>query len=166
MTNKELIKRYPWLTPFNRFSGKLITDCAGPNGEEGFWPGSPTEHPDYNYDFTELDNLPDGWRKAFGERMCEEIRKALIKNNCLNDYYVAEIKEEYGGLRWYDYGAPAEVEEIIKKYTQLSYYTCIDCGQPATKISKGWNSPFCDKCAKKLDDYMKFENIEEVYYNE
>lgn len=150
MTNKELIKRYPWLTPFNRFSGKLITDCAGPNGEEGFWPGSPTKHPDYNYDFTELDSLPDGWRKAFGERMCEEIRKALIKNNCLNDYYVAEIKEKYGGLCWYDYGAPAEVEEIIKKYEQLSYHICELCGEYVEEVHSNIFITLCDKCIKKF----------------
>ena len=87
----------------------------------------------WDYEFIELDFMPDGWRKSFGLEMCEEIKKALIKNNYLNDYYIAEIKEKYGGLRWYDYGAPDEVEEIIKKYEQLSLHTCEFCGEHIEK---------------------------------
>ena len=57
------------------------------------------------------------------------------------------------GLRWYDDGAPREVFDIISKYEQLSETTCINCGQPATLISKGWISPYCDECAKKHRNY-------------
>ena len=78
MTNKELLDKYPWLTPSNRFSGKLITDCAGPDGETGYWPGAPDEHPDYNYEYTELDNMPKGWRAAFGMDMCEELNDEIL----------------------------------------------------------------------------------------
>ena len=29
------------------------------------------------YRFTELDDLPDGWRIAFGEQLCEELKAEL-----------------------------------------------------------------------------------------
>ena len=51
--NKELLAKYPWLTPSNRWSGKWITDCMGDDGEEGYWPGEPLRHPDYDYTYTE-----------------------------------------------------------------------------------------------------------------
>lgn len=134
--NKKLCRRYPFLIPRNRWTGKIIWKVP--------------EFETKKYEYTELDAMPTGWRTAFGEQMCEEIRKELIKNNCLNKYYIMQIKEKFGELRWYDLGGPAEVEKIIDKYSKLSERTCICCGRPATKISMGWISPYCDKCAEAL----------------
>lgn len=111
----------------------------------------------WNYEFIELDFMPGGWRKSFGLKMCEEIKKALIKNNCLNDYYIAEIKEKYGGLRWYDYGAPAEVEEIIEKYEQLSYHTCMLCGEYVEEVHSNISITLCDKCVMKVLKKWSYE---------
>lgn len=95
--------------------------------------------------YTELDAMPEGWRKAFGIQMCKELRKQLWKEGNLFKYRIAQIKEKWGKLCWYDEGASKEVYEIIEKYEKLSWNTCIVCGEPATKISDGWISPFCDK---------------------
>ena len=97
--------------------------------------------------YTELDAMPDGWRKAFGIQMCKEIKKELKKYNYLYKYRIMQIKEKFGALRWYDNGSPNGcVYPIINKYEALSERTCIVCGKPATKISKGWISPYCDNC--------------------
>lgn len=97
--------------------------------------------------YTELDHMPTGWRKAFGIQMCKEIKKELIKYNYLYKYRIMQIKEKFGTLRWYDNGSPNGcVNKIINKYENISYHTCIVCGKPATKISKGWISPYCDNC--------------------
>jgi hypothetical protein len=120
--NKELIAEYPFLLPRNRFTGEVDLD--------------------YNYAYTELDAMPEGWRKAFGEQMCKEIKNALGKN--LNNYRIMQIKEKFGSLRWYDNGATEKVNRIISKYEILSAVTCIECGEPATRVTKGWISPFCD----------------------
>lgn len=160
MTNKELCERYPFLIPFNRFSGMRMTDPRASQG--GFWPGSPDEIPDpYNYEYTELDEMPDGWRNAFGEQMCEEIREALLKfggEEALDRYRVEQIKEKFGYLRWYDCYGCKEVDDIISKYEEISENTCIRCGKPATMISLGWISPFCGDCAEELgkNEYIKF----------
>jgi len=96
--------------------------------------------------YTELDDMEPGWRKAFGIQMCEEIKQALKKHNYLYKYRITQIKEKFGTLRWYDEGAPKEVHDIIDKYENLSWDTCICCGKPATKITAGWISPYCDDC--------------------
>ena len=129
MNNKELIERYPFLMPRNRWTGNIPED--------------------FNYSYTELDALEDGWRKAFGERMCEEIREALIEDNYLDKYRISQIKEKYGTLRWYDFGATQKVHDIISKYEYISGFICQYCGSPYAKtFNNGWISTICENCAK------------------
>lgn len=98
--------------------------------------------------YTELDAMESGWRKAFGIQMCKEIKKELKKHKFLYKYRIVQIKEKFGGLRWYDSETPkdSKIFDIIDKYTQISYRTCGICGKPATKMSKGWIYPYCDDC--------------------
>ena len=141
--NKKLVERYPFLLPRNRWTGKVSED--------------------YDYHYTELDAMPDGWRKAFGVQMCEDIREELIKADYLDKYRITDIKEKYGSLRWYDFGGTEKMmREIIPKYTRLSKYTCIHCGKPATKISLGWISPWCDDCAAAING-EDYQNINSFY---
>ena len=142
--NKRLCDRYPFLIPWNRMSGMLITDAK--NG--GYWPGNTSAVPEYDYEYTELDDMPDGWANAFGEKMCEEIRDALIEDDDLDRYRVMQIKEKYGSLCWFDNGVKinSRVHDIIRRYEDISTRTCVVCGKPATQITLGWISPFCDDC--------------------
>ena len=142
--NKELVEKYPFLMPHNRWTDHIPED--------------------YDYSYTELDAMPDGWRKAFGERMCEEIREELVRADYLHGYRIAQIKEKYGTLRWYDFGCTERLlHEIISKYEKMSARTCIRCGDPATKISTGWISPYCDACADEIGRYERFVPIDEWF---
>lgn len=114
--------------------------------------------------YTELDAMPEGWRKAFGIQMCKEIKAALKKNHYLYKYRIMQIKEKFGTLRWYDDGAPQEVYDIIDKYEDLSWNTCVICGKPATKISGGWICPYCDDCFPK-DHRVYQEKIDGEWKN-
>ena len=144
--NKNLVLKYPWLLPRNRFS-----DLAPK---------------DYDFSYTEIDELPDGWRIAFGDSICEEIQRVLEKYDAVNKFRVIQIKEKYGSLRWYHGGlsreVAKEVEEIISKYEDISARTCIDCGKPATKISLDWICPWCDDCSKKHPDF-RFKPIKDYF---
>ena len=159
--NKRLCDRYPFLVPWNRWSGKLITDCAA--GETGFWPGDPDKIPEYEYEYTGLDDMPNGWRKAFGELMCEEIREALIEDGDLDRWRIVQLKEKYGQLRLYDNGHKegSRIPDIIAKYEAISEHTCIECGKPATRITTGWICPWCDDCAKEIGG--QFVDIKEWF---
>ena len=120
---------------------------------------------DYNYSFTELDNMPDGWRKAFGEMMCEEIKQELIRCNYLDEYIITQIKEKYGEFRWYDNGTPigCKVPEIIDNYSMLSRNICIICGKPDVPITdNGWISPYCKKCYTAPSGWYKEEHSDEI----
>ena len=141
--NKELIEKYPWLLPRNRWTGKVIED--------------------YDYSFTELDDMPDGWRIAFGEQFCADIQHELdkLKPEAAADFRVLQIKEKFGQLRFYTNWVTEGINEVIRQYENLSEHTCIGCGAPATKISTGWISPWCDKCAGKIHDNTV--DIDEFY---
>ena len=142
--NKALIERFPFLMPHNRFTDKIPED--------------------FDYHYTELDAMPDGWRIAFGEQMCQEIKDALIEIDYLDKYRITQIKEKYGMLRWYDFGASRKIYDIISKYEGISQVTCICCGKPATKITTGWISPYCDDCVPHYEgEPFQTVPIEEYY---
>ena len=44
-----------------------------------------------------------------------------------------------------------ELYELIQKYEDLSYDTCIKCGKPATIITDGYILPYCDDCYNKKE---------------
>ncbi len=119
-----------------------------------------------------LDELPKGWRKAFGMEICREIRNALKSVNALGEYTVLQTKEKFGALCWYDSGAPDEVSKIVEKYTEISKRVCVFCGKRATRITTDWICPFCDEClgtgsaetrkpSVSIDEYYKTENKDE-----
>lgn len=143
--NKSLCEKYPFLLPRNRFSGEVVED--------------------YDYSYTELDAMPDGWRKVFGEQMCEEIQNELNKLSEEDKlkYRILQIKEKYGYLRWYSNWHTDEIAKIITKYEELSERTCIKCGAAATKISLGWISPWCDECAKEVTKCDRLISIEDYF---
>ena len=144
--NHWLCINYPWLIPHNKFTDTVSED--------------------FDYSWTELDAMPDGWRKAFGEQMCEEIQQLLEPIGYEYKYKILQIKEKFGYLRWYSKGVPKEINEqynaIIRKYEDLSARTCFICGEPATKISTGWICPWCDKCASEYE-YDVFVPIDEWF---
>ena len=127
--NKELTDKFPFLIPRNRFTGRI--------------PDS------YEFEYTELDMMPEGWKKAFGMQMVEELRVLLVQADFLTDYRIYDIKEKWGTLRWDDnFAIPVFQDEhyrLMRKYMDLSEVTCFQCGNPADSKTK-WSVPCCDKC--------------------
>ena len=127
--NKQLIERYPFILPQHSLSGAHST----------------------GFESTVLDDMPVGWRAAFGEDLCKEIMEELVRNNCVDSYQVLQIKEKYGELRWYSQGGTERIHrEIVPKYENMSRRICIQCGQPATLVSISWFAPWCNACAKQF----------------
>ena len=149
--NRALAEKFDWLIPRNVWSGKKITDCTGTDGEDGFWPGAPEEHPDYDYSYTELNNIPDGWRKAFGWTLVCDIDAALTPQ-LRERFYITDIKEKWGVLRISTSYVNGALSDVLHQYEEASQYVCIACGQRATHMTTDWISPLCDDCWKKLKE--------------
>lgn len=114
--------------------------------------------------------MPPGWRAAFGEQMCEEIQKLLEEADYVYQYRIIQIKEKYGRLCWYDSRVPEKIRErmnqVIRKYEDLSEVTCIECGKPAIKVSLNWISPWCEECSANIgDDFMPIEDWRKKWSN-
>lgn len=120
----------------------------------------------YNFEHnlvSALNSIPNGWMKSFMPNFKEELFEALGEYADAIMFY--QIKEKFGELVAYwnfpdeDYYTDDDyvnldklvpvVEDIIKKYTEISKNTCVMCGEAAVMTTiGGWIAPFCDKCKK------------------
>lgn len=117
--------------------------------------------------------FPEGWFKAFGKYLLEDIDRELKYYGCIINIY--DIKEKYGELRIYfdcdysesiwneDYDDEAmanlhrcadAIDNIVEAYTHISRYTCCYCGKLDTPISSfsGYILPICEKCCKECKE--------------
>lgn len=65
------------------------------------------------------------------------------------DKEICQVKEKFGGLRFYINSGSKEIFDIIHKYEKLSYQICEECGEPGKVRSGGWVRTLCDNHAKK-----------------
>lgn len=64
------------------------------------------------------------------------------------DKRVNQVKEKFGGLRFYVENIPEGGNEVILKYESLSYKTCEECGKEGQLRSGGWMKTLCDEHAE------------------
>ena len=108
---------------------------------------------------TWYNEIPEGWRKAFGKQLSKEILKA--GKQCLKEHKKEhltwdnlitwqQIKEKWGSLCLYA-SAVSPIMRVLEKYETLSIGYCMYCGKPARYYTKGWVSMVCEDCAAKLE---------------
>ena len=122
--------KYPFLKEYHKWTGKFM-----------------------GYAYTEDEDIPFGWYKAFGKDLIKDIakagkasRKRLHKHLSWRKMITWEqIKEKYGTLRLYA-SATEEIEHVLEKYELLSQFYCINCGKPSTYRTKGWIEFYCEDC--------------------
>ena len=126
--------KYPFYKVYNRWTGKF---CG--------------------WDFSEYSCIPEGWRKAFGKQMSEELKKVIKAEKkriwkeqhkivtCRQLLVWEDIKEKYGSLRLYASATDA-IDHVLRKYELMSEGYCIRCGKPARYCTKGWITYYCEDC--------------------
>ena len=69
------------------------------------------------------------------------------------DKHPTQVKEKFGGLRFYIETYPEGADDIITKYEKLSYETCEKCGEKGTNRKiKSWIYTLCDEHAKEKEE--------------
>jgi hypothetical protein len=58
----------------------------------------------------------------------------------------AQVKEKFGGLRFYVDNCDDYVRGAVAVAESMSYRTCERCGDKAHRRSGGWITTLCDKC--------------------
>lgn len=138
--NRRLVKKYPFLLP-------------------QYGDGERPDH--YHYQWTALDAMNNGWRKAFGEMMMDDIVKACKMDEIdPKSLYVLECKEKYGKLRFELSNIGHNIQDVLDAYEQVSANVCWKCGKIDVPITNfGWILPECQDC------YVK-DNRTAKQYNE
>ena len=138
--NKALLEKYPILRQRNVYTGEPI---------------------DNNDEYTFLDAMPQGWAKAFGIPMFEDIQNEVNtwSKEEQERFFFTDIKEKYGELRVYTSHMTDNLFKILEAYCAISRNVCIVCGKlDVPMVNRGWISPYCRDCAlhadiECLDDY-------------
>lgn len=69
------------------------------------------------------------------------------------DKRITQVKEKFGGLRFYIETYSEGYHEVISKYEKLSYKTCEKCGNDGTNRKiKNWLCTLCDDHAKEKEE--------------
>jgi len=63
----------------------------------------------------------------------------------------AQVKEKFGGLRFYVNGCDDAVRGMIDMAEAMSFRICESCGGPGKPDGDGWISTLCDPCREKRE---------------
>jgi hypothetical protein len=86
----------------------------------------------------------DGWFNLLYQ-LIEDIKKT----NPPEGFEIFQVKEKFGGLRFYTDGSTYEIENLIETAENKSVTICERCGADAeTKKIKGWYTTICEDCEK------------------
>ena len=105
--------------------------------------------------YFECDN---GWYDVI-DQMCylidsdSEVQRRL--NAEFEAPYFVQIKEKFGGLRFYYQGGDDTVDGMVRMAESWAARTCEECGQPGTTRSGGWVRTLCDKHEAERQARMK-----------
>ena len=100
--------------------------------------------------------VDDGWFDIvwdLSSKLEPLIQKFIDENpNVEMHPRASQVKEKFGGLRFYMTHTSDEISDLIGKAEALSYKTCENCGNPGEERSNGWISTRCDDCQKAWED--------------
>lgn len=57
---------------------------------------------------------------------------------------LTQIKEKFGGLRFYHNGGSSAIDNYVSFAESMSYRTCEVCGNPGQSRNEGWIKVLCD----------------------
>jgi hypothetical protein len=89
--------------------------------------------------------LPKGWKELLIE-LSKSLEPFLEKHP---EMKVEQVKEKFGGLRFYTSGFPEFADELVTEAERKSAETCQVCGEPGTLHGKGWVSTLCGEHSGK-----------------
>ena len=98
-----------------------------------------------------------GWRRWMTLKQAQRCVgpgwAGLVKEGfdlCLkNGWRIYQIKEKFGGLRFY-------TDEDLDDIEDESYTICEECGEPGKPRPGGWIKTRCDKCFEEASDVPEY----------
>ena len=91
-----------------------------------------------------------GWYPIL-EKLCANIQQHIDwqnknheKHPVVEQVVIEQIKEKFGGLRFYYQGGDDNVHGMVRMAEAWASTACEDCGAPATRRGGGWVRTLCD----------------------
>lgn len=102
----------------------------------------------------------DGWFWLLNN-LCENIQFWVDHNN-VPQVIANQIKEKFGGLRFYYEGGNKEVRGMVSLAEHLSYSICERCGETkdVTQTKTSWIKTFCSSC--RLENTLRMQRLDQL----
>jgi hypothetical protein len=67
------------------------------------------------------------------------------------EYCACQVKEKFGGLRFYMHKSTTEIKEAIREAEEEAARTCETCGNPGTLNEGDWWMTLCGECREQYE---------------
>jgi hypothetical protein len=105
--------------------------------------------------------VPNEWSKKIVTQEQIDEAKTKLDEESLKVPVAVQVKEKFGGLRFYVQAATDKHYSYINFAESMSYRTCEECGAPGKTYTDGWHTTLCDihaAMAGKEEEYEYEEN--------
>lgn len=101
----------------------------------------------------------DGWESII-RKLSEKIEAFILSlpEENRREWKAEQVKEKFGGLRFYMSLHSPEVESWIEDAEKKSLITCETCGAPGSLRKNGWWKIRCDDCEISFYKLKKEKN--------
>lgn len=114
-----------------------------------------------------------GWWPIL-ENLCANIDSYTNWHNSMAEKYpseyeafapvtVAQIKEKFGGLRFYYDGGDAKIDGMVRMAESWAENACEECGKPGRRRAGGWVKTLCDEHEAERQERMnaRFKTVDQ-----
>ncbi len=104
----------------------------------------------------------EGWWPIL-EKLCSNIQSHIDWKNKQSEIVpqvtVAQIKEKFGGLRFYYDGGDDHINGMVRMAEAWADASCEECGSPGKRRDGGWIKTLCDHHeAERQQRIKQYEN--------
>jgi hypothetical protein len=91
-----------------------------------------------------VDQVQNEWSKKIVTQEMIDEAKSKLDEETLKVPVAVQVKEKFGGLRFYVQAATDKHYQFISFAEVMSYRTCEECGAPGKTYTDGWHTTLCD----------------------
>ena len=99
------------------------------------------------------------WIQSQKDHLLGKIPEWCSNVEPIDSVVVEQVKEKFGGLRFYQICGDEFVMGAVALAERMSYTICEECGEPGKLRSGGWMRTLCDRHAAKYD-YTDTEELD------
>ncbi len=126
-------------------------------------------------------DVGDGWYTLL-DILCRDIQNHIDQMKRMHDHQKAkldpestalenypyveqveavQVKEKFGGLRFYYQGGDDYIRGLVDMTESMSYRTCELCGKPGRNTKGGWINTFCPEHAAEKNVELDYSEDED-----